>query len=115
MQRLPRSCQIGPGRTGAGSPPTPAADSRTRLRAKQCPEFVIELLSPTDRPRKVHAKMLEWIANGVELGWLMDPKKQTVTIYRPGQEPEIRTGVAGINGEGPIDGFVLDLLPVWTL
>lgn len=58
---------------------------------------MIELLSPTDRPRKV------------------DPKKQTVTIYRPGQEPEIRTGVAGINGEGPIEGFVLDLLPVWTL
>ena len=73
------------------------------------------MLSPTDRPRKVHAKMLEWIANGVELGWLIDPKKQSVTIYRPGQEPEIRAGVAGIAGEGPVDGFVLDLLPVWTL
>ena len=100
---------------GARLAPDAAWISRTRLRAKQCPEFVIELLSPTDRPRKVHAKMLEWIANGVELGWLIDPKKQSVTIYRPGQEPEIRAGVAGIAGEGPVDGFVLDLLPVWTL
>jgi Uma2 family endonuclease len=80
-----------------------------------CPEFVIELLSPTDRKKKVHAKMLEWIANGVELAWMIDPADRTVAIYRPGQaEPDIRAGLASIAGEGPVDGFVLDLTHVWT-
>jgi Uma2 family endonuclease len=99
---------------GARLSPDAAWTSRTRHRAKQCPEFIIELLSPTDRPRKAHAKMLEWIENGVELGWLIDPKKKQVTIYRPGREPEIRTGVTEIAGEGPVVGFTLDLLPVWS-
>jgi Uma2 family endonuclease len=59
--------------------------------------------------------MLEWIENGVELGWLIDPKKESVTIYRPGGEPEVRAGIVSIDGEGPIKGFTLDLQPVWTL
>jgi Uma2 family endonuclease len=100
---------------GARLSPDAAWISRARLHAKQCPEFIIELLSPTDRPRKAHAKMLEWIESGVELGWLIDPKKKQVTIYRPGREPEIRTGIVSIDGEGPIEAFTLDLQPVWTL
>jgi len=100
---------------GARLAPDAAWISRARLRSKEVPEFVIELLSPTDRPRKLHAKMLEWIANGVELGWLIDPRKQSVTIYRPGREPETRTAITSIDGEGPIEGFTLDLEPVWTI
>ncbi len=101
---------------GARLAPDAAWISRSRLRSKQCPEFIIELLSPTDRPGKIHAKMLEWIANGVELAWLIDPKRQAVTIYRSGsREPEIRSGVTSLAGEGPIKGFVLDLQPVWIL
>ena len=101
---------------GARLAPDAAWISRSRLRSKRCPEFLIELLSPGDRPGKVHAKMLEWIANGVELAWLIDPKRQTVAIYRSGgREPEIRSGVTAIAGEGPVEAFVLDLQPVWTL
>ena len=53
--------------------------------------------------------MLEWIANGAELGWLIDPKSQSVTIYRPGQEPETRTGILQLTGEGPVEGLMLEL------
>jgi Uma2 family endonuclease len=100
---------------GARRAPDAAWISRARLRAKQCPEFIIELLSPSDRPGKAHAKMLEWIENGVELGWLIDPQKQSVTVYRPGREPELHIGVSTIAGEGPVEGFMLDLGPVWTV
>src|SRR5450432_2369473 len=63
--------------------PDSAWISSERLdRRPTCPEFVIELLSPSDRPKKVHEKMLEWIANGAELGWLTDPFHKTVAIYR---------------------------------
>ena len=59
--------------------------------------------------------MLEWIANGVELGWLIDPRKRAVTIYRPNRELEVLTGVAEVAGEGPVEGFTLDLLSVWNV
>jgi Uma2 family endonuclease len=49
-----------------------------------CPDFVIELRSSTDSLAELQAKMHEYIANGVRLGWLLDPLTQTAYIYRPG-------------------------------
>jgi Uma2 family endonuclease len=57
--------------------------------------------------------MGDWLANGAQLGWLIDPDRQTVEVYRPGFEAETRAGAASIAGEGPINGFVLILAPVW--
>lgn len=89
--------------------------ARARQGRAMCPDFVIELISPTDRPKKVHEKMLEWVANGAALGWLIDPGSQSVTIYRPNQEPEVRAAVAMLEGEGPVAGFTLDLQPIWNV
>ena len=101
---------------GARLAPDAAWISRERFRRKPiCPEFVIELMSPSDRPRKVQEKMLEWVANGVDLGWLIDPRTQTVTVYRPQQEPEARQGITSMAGEGPVEGLVLDLSPIWSI
>lgn len=88
------------------------AEQRNRLW-HICPEFVIELRSPSDRPRLLAAKMEEWIENGVHLGWLIDPEERTVTIYRAGLEPELLHAPASLAGEGPVGGFVLDLAEVW--
>jgi Uma2 family endonuclease len=78
-----------------------------------CPNFVIELRSQSDRLRVLREKMGEWLVNGAELGWLIDPETRTVEIYRPGAEAEILTEAASVAGEGPVDGFVLSLGPVW--
>lgn len=78
-----------------------------------CPDFVIELRSQTDRIRILRDKMAEWLANGAQLGWLIDPESRTVEIYRPGVEAETRAGISSVAGEGPVEGFVLDLAPVW--
>ena len=99
---------------GARRSPDASWISFPRLDRRRCPEFVIELLSPTDRPRTVRAKMQEWIENGAELGWMIDPKARSFTIFRPGQEPEVRAGIEEIAGEGPIAGFVLDLRRIWN-
>jgi Uma2 family endonuclease len=53
--------------------------------------------------------MSEYLANGIQLGWLIDPIEHTVAIYRPGREPEVLTQSTTVAGEGPIEGFVLDL------
>jgi Uma2 family endonuclease len=78
-----------------------------------CPNFVIELRSQTDRIRILREKMGEWLASGAQLGWLIDPEVRTLEIYRPGFETETRSCASSVAGGGPIEGFVLDLGPVW--
>jgi Uma2 family endonuclease len=73
------------------------------------PEFAIELRSPDDRLSTLKRKMVEYLNNGVQLGWLIDPQERTVTIYRPGEEPEVLTNPASVPGEGPVAGFQLKL------
>ena len=79
-----------------------------------CPEFIIEVMSPSDRLKAAHWKMTEWLAAGVELGWLIDGDRETVYIYRAGQpQPEKREGIAAIEGEGSVAGFKLELADIW--
>lgn len=79
-----------------------------------CPDFVIEFKSESDGLLNLKEKMREYIANGAQLGWLIEPARRSVTIYRPGAEPETRAGIDSIAGEGPVAGFVLDLSYVWN-
>jgi Uma2 family endonuclease len=78
-----------------------------------CPEFVIELRSKTDRLAALQQKMQAWIANGAQLGWLIDPHRKTVEIYRPGLAAEEQEGHSAAYGEGPVGGFVLELGRIW--
>ena len=57
--------------------------------------------------------MEEWIANGAQLGWLIDADLRTVYVYRPGADPDELTGVDFIIGEGPVAGFRLELADIW--
>ena len=78
------------------------------------PDFVVEVMSPSDRLPVTQAKMDEWIANGVVLGWLIDGDAQAVYVYRRGKAMEKVTGVTSLPGDGPIVGFVLDLTAIWA-
>lgn len=77
------------------------------------PEFVVEVLSPSDRITAARKKMALWMANGVELGWLIDGDARRVYVYRGASEPRVVADAEGIAGEGPIEGFVLPLGEVW--
>ena len=76
-----------------------------------CPDFVIELFSETDRLRDAKQKMERWIENGAQLGWLIDPYKRVVHIYRR-DTTSVSNGPT-VAGEGPVDGFTLQLEDVW--
>jgi Uma2 family endonuclease len=78
-----------------------------------CPDFVVELRSPSDRLRQVQAKMREWMDNGAKLGWLIDPDARTVYVYRPGRPTERLVGPDRVQGEPPLEGFVLDMTDIW--
>jgi len=77
-----------------------------------CPAFVIELLSRTDGLAETKEKMDRWIANGALIGWVVDPYRRCVEIYRADSEPRIISGPR-IHGSGPVDGFVMDVAKVW--
>ncbi len=78
-----------------------------------CPDFVIELLSETDRFTVAKKKMEQWIGNGVQVGWLVVPKKRQVLVYSSGSEGFIPAKGSFVDGSGPVAGFRLDLAEVW--
>ena len=79
------------------------------------PQFVIELRSPSDRLPHLRRKMLAWVEGGVELAWLVDPVTRKVEIYRQGEPRRTVSDSLAIPGEGPVEGFVLQLEDVWRL
>jgi Uma2 family endonuclease len=78
-----------------------------------CPDFVIELLSPSDRAPLTREKMAEFLASGLRLGWLIDPQVKQVEIYRPDQAVEILAEPAELSGERVLPGFTLNLAWLW--
>lgn len=79
-----------------------------------CPEFVVELRSKSDRLSQLQAKMREYMDNGAQLGWLIDPQNRTVEIYRSAQAIEVLANPSRLSGEHVLPGFVLYLGRVWT-
>ncbi|MGF1515686.1 MAG: Uma2 family endonuclease [Elainellaceae cyanobacterium] len=74
-----------------------------------CPDFVVELRSRTDSLEATRTKMQEYLANGAQLGWLIDPKNKRVEIYRQGQAVEGLDNPSALSGEAVLPGFTLNL------
>lgn len=81
--------------------------------APLCPDFVVELCSPSDTLEDLRMKMQEYLANGARLGWLIDPKTQQVEVYRSHQEVEILVAPGSLSGEDVLPGFELELREIW--
>jgi Uma2 family endonuclease len=79
-----------------------------------CPDFVVELRSPTDSLRTLQAKLREYIANGALLGWLIDPIEKKVYVYRPSAEVTCLDDPKTVSGDPVLPRFVLDLQRLWA-
>lgn len=78
-----------------------------------CPDFVVELMSPSDALDKAQEKMAEYLNNGVRLGWLINRKQRFVEIYRPNQPVEKLENPTQLSGEDVLPGFTLKLSYIW--
>ncbi len=78
-----------------------------------CPNFVIELRSPTDKLSVLQDKMQEYLDNGARLGWLIDPQQKRVYVYRPQAPVQQLDAPEKIPGDPVLPGFLLDLREVW--
>ncbi|NER89724.1 Uma2 family endonuclease [Moorena sp. SIO3A2] len=79
-----------------------------------CPDFVIELRSPSDRVKDLKEKMEEYMDNGARLGWLIEPNSRRVYIYRPGADVEQLENPATVKGDDSVlPGFVMVMEEIW--
>ena len=78
-----------------------------------CPDFLIELRSPTDSLKTLQAKMQEYIDNGTRLGWLINPQDKQVEIYRQDRKVEILNSPNSLSGENVLPEFILNLELIW--
>ncbi|NEO67220.1 MAG: Uma2 family endonuclease [Moorea sp. SIO4G2] len=79
-----------------------------------CPDFVIELRSPSDRVKDLKDKMEEYMDNGARLGWLIEPNSRRVYIYRPGADVEQLENPATVKGDDSVlPGFVMVMEEIW--
>ena len=92
-------------------------DEQQEKIAPFCPDFVVELMSPSDRRpfrfRMLQAKMDEYMANGAQLGWLIDPFQKQVYVYRRGQAVECLQNPNTLYGDPVLPGFVFEATEVW--
>lgn len=79
-----------------------------------CPDFVLELRSPSDSLPALQAKMEEYCENGAQLGWLLDPASKRVYVYRPGARVESLENPTTISGEPLLRGFTLNVREIWA-
>jgi Uma2 family endonuclease len=84
-----------------------------RKFAPICPDFVLELMSPSDELAVIQGKLEEYRDNGAQLGWLIAPEIQQVYIYRPDQPVQVLDRPNVLSGEEVLPGLVLNLETLW--
>ena len=96
-----------------------------------CPDLVVELVSPSvaagfsegvEGPRGSDAlrrKMVAYLANGAQLGWLLFPEQRAVEIWQPGADPaapvvmQRMEAAEVLEGGDWLPGLRLELAEIW--
>ena len=89
-----------------------SAKQKTKF-APICPDFVVELRSPSDSLQVLQEKMQEYIDNGASLGWLVDRTTRQVFVYTPDSEVRCLDDPQTVSGDPLLAGFVLNLAKIW--
>ena len=80
-----------------------------------CLDFTVEVRSPSDNLTELYLKMFEYLENGTSLGWLIDPFKRQVYVYRPDQETVVLDNPESVSGDPLLPGFKLNLTRLWSV
>ncbi|MCE2500969.1 MAG: Uma2 family endonuclease [Dehalococcoidia bacterium] len=73
------------------------------------PDFICEIVSPSNRGPELVRKVELFIANGTRLAWIINPERRLATIYRPGRDPETLVDPETLDGEDVLPGFVFEV------
>jgi Uma2 family endonuclease len=111
---LPNGAQLSPDASWVRKERVAALSKKALEKfAPLCPDFVVELRSRTDRLKPLQAKLEEFIENGAQLGWLIDPYKRKVYVYRPDLPMQKLDEPETVCGDPVLPGFVLPVARLW--
>jgi Uma2 family endonuclease len=71
------------------------------------PDLAIEVISPSDLYMDVDEKIADWLEHGTRLVFVVNPRRHTVSVHRPGQPVTILAESDLLSGE--------DVVPDWSL
>ncbi len=71
------------------------------------PDLHIEIVSPEQSARKCREKLVFFTNHGCPLGWLIDPIRKTVHVFRPGQEAKLVPADGALEGDPVLPGYRL--------
>lgn len=77
------------------------------------PVLAVEILSPSDKQDEVEEKIDDYLGAGVQQVWEVNPRRRTVTVYRPNQEPEFFNVTQELNAEPELPGFRVSVLALF--
>jgi Uma2 family endonuclease len=89
------------------------SEEEQEVFAPLCPDFVVELRSPSDTLAMTQEKMREYIDNGAQLGWLIDPRTHRVYVYRPGEAPVCLEQPTILSAQPVLPGFIFNVQEIW--
>ena len=81
--------------------------------APLCPDFVVELRSPDHSISALQDKMSEYMENGAQLGWLLDPGNRQAYVYRPGNPVTCLQNPETVSADPVLPGFVFNPREIW--
>jgi Uma2 family endonuclease len=73
------------------------------------PDICVEILSPGQRIAKLRRKIRHAIEYGSKLGWLVDPFREEITVFRPGRKAQILKVGDRLSGEDVLPGFSIPI------
>ena len=109
--RLPDGSRLGPDAVWFSAERWDAAADADKQPpfAALAPDFIVEIVSPSNRGPALVDKVARFLAHGTRLAWVINPARRLVTIYRPGREAETRHNPELLDGEDVLPGFVFEV------
>jgi|SRR5579871_4920970 len=78
------------------------------------PDLVVEIVSPNDRYGEVQKKVAKYLADGVQMAWVMDEDAPAVTVFRAGSNVQTTlTGNDSLDGGDIIPGFSISVASIF--
>ena len=90
------------------------SEQQRKKFARFCPDFAVEIRSPSDTLTDLYLKMFEYLENGMSLGWLIDPFKRQVYVYRPNEQTVVLENPEMVSADPLLPGFTLNLTELWS-
>jgi Uma2 family endonuclease len=90
------------------------ADFQTKY-VEDVPELIVEVLSPSDKPKQVNRRVDQYLRRGVPMVWLIDPRQVIVTVYRPNEFHKVFDETDDLTGDGVLPDFRCRVADLFTL